>query len=68
MRLPQVDYPDITILGWTPTHDQWTAGTAVLAGALAAVVLLALVRKTRKLVFAAVLTGIAVFVWARFLR
>lgn len=63
-----LDYPDVTIWGWTPTDDQWTAGVAVLAGAAAALLLLTFVRKTRRFVLAATVTGIAVFVWVRYLR
>jgi hypothetical protein len=68
VSLLAVDFPDITVLGWTPTDQQWTAVIAVLAGAAAAVVFLTLWRKTRRAVLGAVVVAIAVFVWARYVR
>jgi len=68
VSLPAVDFPDVTVLGWTPTDQQWTAFVAVLVGAAAAVVFLSVMRKARKVVLGAVLTAVVVFVWARYVR
>jgi uncharacterized membrane protein YsdA (DUF1294 family) len=64
VSLRSIDFPAVTILGWTPTDDQWVAAIAVVAGAAGALVLMAGVRKTRKLVFGIVLGLAVVLVWS----
>ena len=59
-----IDFPDVTLAGWTPTDDQWAAVIAVLAGAAGVVVLLASVRKARKLVLGIALAVASVLIWA----
>jgi hypothetical protein len=68
VSVPAIDFPDVTVLGWAPTDEQWTAFLAVLVGAAAAVLFLSIWRKARKALLGAVLTAIVVFVWARYLR
>ena len=63
-----IDYPDLTILGWTPTHDQWVTGTAIVVGAAAALLAMALWRRTRKAVVMAVLAAVLLVVWWRVTR
>jgi hypothetical protein len=63
-----VDFPDVTILWFTPTDQQWTAFVAILTGAAAATVFLALWRKVRRVVLGAVIAAVVVFVWARYIR
>ena len=67
--IPRVaDVPDVTILGWTPSDQQWTALLAVLAGVAAALLFLTLWRKARRALIGALITAAAVFVWARYFR
>jgi hypothetical protein len=68
LRVPALDPPDLTILGWTPTDDQWTAAVAVAIGAIAAVLLMAMWRRARKAVIAATLAVVLFVVWWRVLR
>jgi hypothetical protein len=63
-----IDFPDVTVLGWTPSDQQWTALVAVVAGAAAAVLFLAVWRKARRAVLGALITGAVVFIWARYIR
>lgn len=68
MNVRHLDFPEISILGWTLTEQQWTAAVAVAAGALAAVVFLLLWRKARRALLGALIVAVAVFVWARYFR
>jgi len=64
-----MDIPDITILGWTPTSDQATAGGAVLFGALLALVLLTAARRASSMLIVVLVTsaaGVALWSAARF--
>jgi uncharacterized membrane protein YsdA (DUF1294 family) len=63
VSLRAIDFPAVTILGWTPTDDQWVAAIAVVAGAAGALMLMAGVRKTRKLAFGIVLALAVMLVW-----
>jgi hypothetical protein len=68
VRHPAIDFPDVTVLGWTPTDEQWTALLAVLAGAAAALLFMALWRKARRALIAAAITAAVVYVWATYFR
>lgn len=61
--LRDVDYPDVTLLGWTPTDDQWTAAAAVAIGALAAGLVMILWRRARRAVLAAALAIAVTLAW-----
>jgi hypothetical protein len=63
-----IDFPDVTVGGWTPTDAQWTAATAVTVGALAALLLMLAWRRTRKAVLALVISVTLLFLWIRFWR
>lgn len=63
-----VDFPDLTILGWTPTHDQWVTATAVMVGAVIALLAMTLWRRTRKAVLVAVVTAALLALWWRVAR
>ncbi len=68
LRLLTVDFPDVTILGWTPTHDQWVTATAVVVGAVVALLAMTLWRRTRKAVLVAVVAAALLAVWWRVAR
>jgi len=60
-----MDVPDITILGWTPSGDQVTAGAAVIFGAvLALLVLTAARRASSMLIVFLVTSAIGVALWS----
>jgi hypothetical protein len=64
-----MDLPDITILGWTLTDDQVTAGGAVLFGAFIALALLTAARRASSLFVVFLVTsaaGVALWSAARF--
>lgn len=61
--------PDITILNWTLTDDQVTAGGAVLLGALLAIALLTAARRASSIFIVLLVTsaaGVALWSAARF--
>lgn len=61
--------PDITILNWTLTDDQVTAGGAVLLGALLAIALLTAARRASSIFIVFLVTsaaGVALWSAARF--
>ena len=69
MRHPHlVDFPDITIGGFTPTEDQWTAATALAVGIVGTLLVLALWRRARKAALAGVVSIVAAVLWIRFTR
>ena len=60
-----MDVPDITILGWTPSGDQVTAGAAVIFGAvLALLVLTAARRASSMLIVFLVTSAVGVALWS----
>ena len=60
-----MDLPDITILGWTPSDDQITAGAAVIFGAvLALLVLTAARRASSMLIVFLVTSAVGVALWS----
>jgi len=68
LRVLSVDFPDLTILGWTPTHDQWVTATAVMVGAVIALLAMTLWRRARKAVLVAVVTAALLALWWRVAR
>jgi hypothetical protein len=64
-----MDLPDITILGWTPSGDQVTAGAAVIFGALLALLVLTAARRASSMLIVFLVTsavGVALWAAARF--
>ena len=64
-----MEVPDITILGWTLTSDQITAGGAMLIGALLAIALLTTARRASSMFIVFLVTsaaGVALWSAARF--
>jgi hypothetical protein len=64
-----MEIPDITILDWTLTDDQITAGGAVLFGAIIALALLSAARRASSIFIVFLVTsaaGIALWSAARF--
>ncbi len=64
-----MEIPDITILGWTLTDDQITAGGAVLFGAIIALALLTAARRASSIFIVFLVTsaaGVALWSAARF--
>ena len=64
-----MDVPDITILGWTPSGDQVTAGAALIFGALLAIAVLTAARRASSMLIVFLVTsaiGVALWSAARF--
>ena len=60
-----LDLPGVTILGWTPTDDQLTAGAAVLFGAFLALALLTAARRASSLLIVFLVTSaVGVALWS----
>ncbi len=62
------DPPGITILGWTPSADQWSTATAVAAGVLGALLVILLWRKARKAILVGVVGLALLILWIRYGR
>jgi hypothetical protein len=63
-----IDFPDVTVGGFTPTDDQWTAALAVGVGVLGTILLLAFWRRARKAVLVGVVSVTVAALWFRFTR
>jgi hypothetical protein len=63
-----LDYPDLTLLGWTPTDDQWTAAVAVVIGAAGAGLVMILSRRARRAVLAGAVALAVCLAWWFLLR
>lgn len=64
-----MELPDITILGWTPSNDQVTAGSALIFGALLAIAVLTAARRASSLLIVFLVTsaiGLALWSAGRF--
>jgi len=60
-----LDLTGVTILGWTPTDDQLTAGAAVLLGAFLAIALLTVARRASSmLIMFLVTSAVGVGLWS----
>jgi hypothetical protein len=65
---PHLDFPDVTIGGFTPTDGQWTAATAVAVGVVGTLLLIAIWRRARKAFLVGLVTVAAAAAWIRFTR
>jgi hypothetical protein len=65
---PLIDFPDISIGGFTPTDGQWTAATAVAVGIVGMLLLIAIWRRARMAFLLGLVTVAAAAAWIRFTR
>ena len=64
-----LDLPAVTVLGWTPTDDQVTAGAAVALGAFLAIAILTVARRASSMLIMFLVTaavGVGLWSAARF--
>lgn len=64
-----MDLPDITVLGWTPSDDQVTAGAALIFGAFLAIAVLTAARRASSMLIVFLVTsaiGLALWSAGRF--